>query len=202
MDVPDNSRTRILEAAAYLLKTRGLARTKLSDIAERAGMLAPSLYHHFSSKNKLVEEVMVEGIYRNTRYIMQQVEVLGPHAQSLARLKAAITAHIDFLLTGDDFASAVGQVFHDLPDETRLRVLAAYSTFDNYWRDLIVSAQRSGACRASMDPTVMRKFLIAMLDSSNGWFRPGKLTSQEIARQACELFLHGFAEREAGHAVA
>jgi AcrR family transcriptional regulator len=198
MNGPDTSRARILEAAAFMLKTRGLARTKLSDIAERAGMLAPSLYHHFRSKNQLVEEVMVEGIYRNTRHIMQRVEVLGPDASSLARLTAAITAHIDFVLTGDDFASAVGQVFHDLPDEVRHRVLAAYSTFDNYWRDLIVAAQRSGACRPSMDPTVMRKFLIAMLDSSNGWFRPGKLSAQEIARQACDLFLYGFATREPG----
>ena len=106
----------------------------------------------------------------------------------------AIKAHVEFLLTGDDFSSAVGQVFHDLPDETRHRVLAAYSTFDSYWRDLIVASQRSGLGRSSMDPTVMRKFLIAMLDSSSSWFRPGKLSAQEIGRQACELFLNGFAE--------
>ncbi len=195
MDESDTSRGRILEAAAFMLKTRGLARTKLSDIGERAGMLAPSLYHHFRSKNQIVEEVMVEGIYRNTRYIMQRVEVLGAEVSALDRLTAAIKAHIDFLLTGDDFSSAVGKVFNDLPDETRHRVLAAYSTFDNYWRDLIVAAQRSGAGRPTMDPTVMRKFLIAMLDSSTEWFRPGKLSAQEIGRQACELFLHGFAER-------
>ena len=195
MDESDTSRGRILEAAAFMLKSRGLSRTKLSDVAERAGMLAPSLYHHFRSKNQIVEEVMVEGIYRNTRYIMQRVEVLGSDASALERLEMAIKAHVEFLLTGDDFSSAVGQVFHDLPDETRHRVLAAYSTFDNYWRDLIVASQRSGFCRSSMDPTVMRKFLIAMLDSSNSWFRPGKLSAQEIGRQACELFLHGFAER-------
>lgn len=191
----DHSRTRILDAAAATLRGRGLAGAKLSEIAKIAGMLAPSLYHHFPSKDHLVEEVMFEGIYRNTRFIVSHVEVLGPGVSSLVRLRVAIEAHIDYLLTGDDYSSAVARVFEDLPDEMKQRVIAAYSAFDNYWRDLIVAAQRDGSATPSLDPTVVRKFLIAMLNSSSSWYRAGKLTPAQIATQAADMVINGFAVR-------
>ncbi len=189
----DNGRTRILDSAATVLRQKGLAGAKLSEIAKGAGMLAPSIYHHFPSKDHLVEEVMMEGIYHNSRHIVARVEVLGPEAPPLVRLRAAIVAHIDFLLSGDDYSSAVARVFNDLPDEMRRRVLAAYSSFDNYWRDLIVAAQADGSASAALDATVVRKFLIAMLDSCSSWYRPGKLAPAQIAEQAADLLLHGFA---------
>jgi AcrR family transcriptional regulator len=191
----DQSRTRILDAAAATLRARGLAGAKLSEIAKIAGMLAPSLYHHFGSKDELVEEVMMEGIYHNTRHIVSHVEVLGSGASPIQRLETAIRSHIDFLLTGDDYSSAVARVFDDLPDEMKKRVVAAYSGFDNYWRDLIVAAQKDGSANADLDPTVVRKFLIAMLNSSSSWYRPGKLGPAQIAEQAARMVINGFAAR-------
>ena len=197
MTQADNGRTRIMDSAASILRHNGLANAKLSDIAKGAGMLAPSIYHHFPSKDHLVEAVMMEGIYRNNRHIMAGVEVLGREASPLVRLRTAIKAHIDFLLTGDDYSSAVSRVFDDLPPEMKGRVLAAYSSFDNYWRDLIVAAQAAGVANPSLDPTVVRKFLIAMLDSCASWYRRGKLSPAQIAEQAAVLLLHGFAAESA-----
>ncbi|CAN5352481.1 atu genes transcriptional repressor AtuR [soil metagenome] len=195
MTEKEHSRVRILDAAATTLRARGLAGAKLSDIAEIAGMLAPSLYHHFKSKDHLVEEVMLEGIYRNTRYIVSKVEVLGADVPPLKRLRVAIESHIEFLLTGDDYSSAVARVFDDLPDGMKLRVIAAYSGFDNYWRDLIIAAQASGAANRNIDPTIVRKFLVAMLDSSSSWYRPGKLTPTQIAEQAADMVIFGLQTR-------
>jgi AcrR family transcriptional regulator len=186
------SRSRILDATAALLRTRGLRGTKLSEVAQRAGMLAPSLYHHFASKDQIVEEVLVEGCHRNTRFIVTRVEVLGPQASPLERIEAAITAHLTFLLTGDEYSSAVSRVFQDLPEDMKRRVLAAYAGFDNYWRDLLLAARQSGMARTDIDMTVARKLLINMLDSVAEWYRPGHLEIAEVARQACHLFLHGF----------
>jgi len=137
--------------------------------------------------------VMMEGIYHNNRHIMARVEGLGGGAKPIVRLRAAIVAHVDFLLTGDDYSSAVARIFDDLPDEMRKRVLAAYSSFDNYWRDLIVAAQADGSATSALDATVVRKFLIAMLDSCSSWYRPGKLGPAQIAEQAADMLLFGVA---------
>jgi AcrR family transcriptional regulator len=187
------TRIRILDSAAKVLRTRGYAGTKLDEIAQLTGVLAPSLYYHFESKDQLVETVMVEGVYRNSRHIMSHVEVLGPGASELQRLEAAIKAHVVFLATGDDYSSAVARVFEELPEGMKQRVLAAYSSFHSYWRDLILAVQNSGGGRVSLDPTVTRKFLIAMLDSCGSWYREGKLSPEQIAQMACDIFLNGFA---------
>lgn len=194
MEKVPNGKRRILISAARVLRTKGLNATKLSEIAEGAGMLAPSIYHHFKSKDVLVEQVMLDGIYNNTRHIMAKVEGLGPDMPPLARLRAAIVAHVEFLLSDDDFSSAVARIFDELPQDMKQRVLAAYASFDNYWRDLIEAARPKGA---AINPTVARKYLIAMLDSSPSWYRSGRLSAEQVAQQACELFLHGFLEDKA-----
>ena len=48
-------RTEILQTAALLIATSGL-RTSLQEIADAAGILPGSLYHHFESKEALLVE--------------------------------------------------------------------------------------------------------------------------------------------------
>lgn len=189
MNDTDSGKKRILDSAAFILSTKGLGAARLSEIAQGAGMLAPSIYHHFKSKDELVEQVMLAGIYNNTRHIVAKVEVLGAATPPVERLRAAIIAHVEFLLSGDDFSSAVARVFDDLPGEMKQRVLAAYATFDNYWRDLLTAAVPEGN---DAQATVARKFLIAMLDSCPTWYRAGRLGPTQIANQAADLFLKGF----------
>lgn len=189
MNDGDSGRKRILDSAAFILRSKGLGAARLSEIAQGAGMLAPSIYHHFKSKDEVVEQVMLAGIYNNTRHIVAKVEVLGPDTPPAQRLRAAIVAHVEFLLSGDDYSSAVARVFDDLPGEMKQRVLAAYATFDNYWRDLLVAASPSGN---DAQTAVARKLLIAMLDSCPSWYRPGRLGPAQVAEQAADLFLKGF----------
>lgn len=182
-------RERIMESAAKVLRAKGMMATRLSEIAEGAGMLAPSIYYHFKSKDVLVERVMLEGIYRNTKYILAAVEAKTAGIDPVQRLRTGIRAHVEFLLSDDDYSSAVARVFPELPEEMRGRVLAAYAAFDNCWRDLIVAASPPGG---TIDPRVARKFLIAMLDSAPMWYRKGKLKPAQIADQAADLFLNGY----------
>lgn len=178
-----------MDSAAKVLRAKGMMATRLSEIAEGAGMLAPSIYYHFKSKDVLVEKVMLEGIYRNTRYILAAVEGKQAGVDPVERLRTGICAHVEFLLSDDDYSSAVARVFPELPEEMRGRVLAAYAAFENCWRDLIVAAHPQGG---KIDAPVARKYLIAMLDSTPMWYRRGKLKPIQIAEQAADLFLKGY----------
>ena len=51
-------RDELLELAATMFAERGLRATTVRDIADSAGILSGSLYHHFSSKEEMVDEVL------------------------------------------------------------------------------------------------------------------------------------------------
>jgi AcrR family transcriptional regulator len=191
------TRERILDAAALVLRRRGLAATKLTEIGKEAGTFAGSLYYHFGSKDELIEAVMLEGIYRNTRHIVSAVEQLGPDLKPMDRFRAAVEAHVRFLITGDNCASAVARVFNELPEEVKTRVVSAYTPFDNYWRDLIADVQRSGDAKRSLDPGLVRMLLLGMLKTVPDWYRPGRMQPETIINQVCELFVGGFAQEPA-----
>ncbi len=52
----------ILDAALELAATRGITGTTMDDVAERAGVAKGSLYYNFSSKDKLFEALLQEGV--------------------------------------------------------------------------------------------------------------------------------------------
>ena len=55
---PNSRRDELLELAATMFAERGLRATTVRDIADSAGILSGSLYHHFSSKEEMVDEVL------------------------------------------------------------------------------------------------------------------------------------------------
>src|SRR6187200_107478 len=51
-------RGELLDIAAKLFAERGFKNTTVRDIADAAGILSGSLYHHFDSKESIVDELL------------------------------------------------------------------------------------------------------------------------------------------------
>lgn len=58
--VRTDRRDEILGHAAKVFAAKGYATATVRDIAEAAGILSGSLYHHFSSKDQMLEEILRE----------------------------------------------------------------------------------------------------------------------------------------------
>lgn len=72
-------REEILDAAAVLFVSQGVARTSTREIAEAVGMRQASLYYHFSGKEEMVGELLQRSI-RPTVDKIEKVELLGRDA--------------------------------------------------------------------------------------------------------------------------
>lgn len=58
MGEPTSGRERILAAAQSLFHTQGVAATSVDDIVRAAGLGKATFYHHFASKDELVETIL------------------------------------------------------------------------------------------------------------------------------------------------
>src|SRR5438309_6317260 len=89
---PTDRRAELLGIAAGLFAERGLRATTVRDIADSAGILSGSLYHHFSSKEEMVDEVLrdfMDWLFARYR------EIVDTHSNPLERLKGLFMASFD-----------------------------------------------------------------------------------------------------------
>jgi TetR/AcrR family transcriptional regulator len=161
---PTDTRDRVLQVAQALFAERGYRGTSLRDIAKRIGIKAPSLLHHFPSKQQLylaVLDRMFESIEDRANAIAWGRE--SPQD----RMRQAVADAIDFIASRPDF---VRIMWKELADESgvgrqvlKRRLPPLFSTAVNF----IFRGQRDGAFRAEIDP---QHFMWSLNSITLGYF--------------------------------
>ena len=146
------TRERIVSAAAGLVYERGVARTSLDDVIERAGVSKSQLYLYFGDRSALLREV----VPHNLELVLAAQE---PHLAALDSWRA-IRAWLDALVElqvdvdargGCPVGSLVGQLAES--DEAVRRVLAdSFTRWQTPLRDGLHTMQARGKLARSADP--------------------------------------------------
>src|SRR5205809_4919817 len=147
----EETRQRLLDAAARVFRDKGYAGARLSDIAEAAEMRTPGVYYYFPSKEDLVEEVLHAGVARAAAFVEERVAAVPEGASALDRLRAAIEGHVLMVLEIGDYTSANIRIFGQVPDEVRARHLADQRAYGAVWRALLEDARAAGEIRPDLD---------------------------------------------------
>src|SRR3546814_5788897 len=83
-------RDELLHIAAKLFAEKGFKNTTVRDIADAAGILSGSLYHHFDSKESMVDELLVRFQTELFDRYDQRSEEHTSELQSLMRISNAV----------------------------------------------------------------------------------------------------------------
>jgi AcrR family transcriptional regulator len=106
------ARDRLLVAAAQLLEQSGDRTASTRAICERAGVTAPTLYHHFGNKQGLIEAVINHGF---TQYVNDD-GVGDEHDDPIDHIRRGWEAHVRFGLEQPSFyALLYGRVRPGIP---------------------------------------------------------------------------------------
>jgi AcrR family transcriptional regulator len=187
----DRTRERILDAAAAAFRKRGFAGTRLSDIAERADLQAPSLYYHFASKEDLIEEVLSLSVLQAFEKVQQAVAEV-PEDDPVGRLAAAIQTHIAVVLQTGDYSAANLRLYGQMPDDIRKRLERTQRKVGRYWNQLLEDARDAGAIRDDFNLSVVRMLILGSLNWAAEWYHPGRgVSREEVARHAAVLLIDG-----------
>ncbi len=195
------TRQSILEAAARIFRRDGYSGARLSDIAAEIGMKAGSLYYHFGSREALVEAVLTVGTERTRARLVERLAALPPGADQLTRLASAIETHLVMVLAQEDIASATIKLIWQAPQQLRERVLAEQRAYGALWRALLAEARAAGAIRADVDLSVVRMAIMGALNWAADWYRPGRMTPEQIARDITTMIIGGLGTVKIGETV-
>jgi AcrR family transcriptional regulator len=188
------TRRRILDAAADVFSEQGYG-ARLSDIADRAGMKAGSLYYHFESREDLVGEVLQLGIDGAWEQVTAAVDGLPEAATPLDRVAAAIRAHTLSVVGRSAYASAQARIVGQLPPDLARRHRKDMRAYGEYWHDLFQAARDAGQIAGDVDLFVARMLAFGAMNWTSEWFvATAGRSPDELADQAVHLFLHGVAD--------
>jgi TetR/AcrR family transcriptional regulator, cholesterol catabolism regulator len=182
----DNRRQPLLDAAAALFRGRGFHAVTMREIAREAGMLAGSVYYHFSSKDDLLVSVYEEGVRRITARVEEACHDI---ADPWARLEAACRAHTEMLLDESDYARVILKVMPEDVPSGHDQLITCRDTYEELFRDLVDKLPLA----ADVDRTMLRLTLIGALNSAHNWYRPDKKSNGgkppgDVAMEMIKLF--------------
>ena len=187
---PATRRGELLELAAAMFAERGLRATTVRDIADAAGILSGSLYHHFSSKEEMVDEVLRSFLdWLFERYQL----IIDTEPNPLERFKGLFMAsfdaiehhHAEVVIYQDEAKRLSGQPRFDYIDELNVRQR-------KMWVDVLNEGIAQGYFRPDLDVDLVYRFIRDTTWVSVRWYQPGgPLTAKQVGRQYLSIVLGG-----------
>lgn len=187
------TRTRILDAAAYVLSSKGFAGTRLTDVAEYAQLQAPAIYYYFPSREELIEEVMYAGINEMRLHLQKVLDELPPGTPSMDKIMAAVEAHLRHELELSDYTTASIRNSGQVPERLRTRQKKEESAYGRIWQGLFNDAIADGELRSDVDPRMARLLVIGALNWAAEWWNPSRGSVDAVVSTAQVLVRTGLA---------
>ena len=187
-------RDELLRIAGALFAERGFKNTTVRDIADAAGILSGSLYHHFDSKESMVDELLSTF---QTALFKTYDEIVGSDLDARAKVDAVVRASFDAIHDHhDEVAIFQGDAAY-LMTFGRFAYLREHNErFRAMWLDLLREGIESGALRSDLDPELTFRFIRDTVWVAVKWYRPGgELTAQQVADQYLSILFDGLTAR-------
>jgi len=188
---PEKSARRddVVRLAGQLFAEKGYRATTVREIAEAAGILSGSLYHHFDSKESIGDEILAGFLdeiladYRaavasgdDARSVLEQI--VRSTSDTLARNRAALA-----MLQND------WNYFTSQPRFGYLRT--ALREVEHTWISQLERGIAEGAFRQDLDPALTYRLLRDVLWIPAARHRPGSYSSDQMVAAFLALLFNG-----------
>lgn len=182
---------RIIDEAAALFVERGFAGTSLRDIATAVGMKPASLYHHFSSKNDLLEVILRRGLV----VMVDAFECAADATRGLdghSRIEAHVRAHLAALYENGPYTAAHVTTFRTAPAAVRAAIVPERDAYEAMWTGLLGELVAAGELAADTTVGLSRLILFGAMNTSIEWFDPDRGSLDTLATVIARQFWSGF----------
>jgi AcrR family transcriptional regulator len=187
-------RAELLSIAAHLFAEHGLQATTVRDIADAAGILSGSLYHHFDSKASMVDEILrdlLDALFGRYR------EIVARQLPPRDALRAVVVASFQTIDQCPDAVAIFQNEGRLLSEQPRFAyVNERWDEFRTIWQTILRDGVADGTFRADLDTSLAYRFLRDTVWVAVSWFRPGgALSADTVAEQYLSIVFDGIATR-------
>lgn len=180
---------QILDTAARLMRQKGYEATTIRAIAREVGIKAGSIYHHFPSKDDIVQRVVNEGVRVVHEAVVGALAALPPNTSPRKCLEIAVRAHLLSSLEHSNYTSASIRAFAFLPPKVRQECRVERKKYEDVWRKIIADLGKAGIIHPGTSQDSVRLLLLGAVNWAGEWYRPGRLSIDKIARDfAASIF--------------
>ncbi|WIX78335.1 TetR/AcrR family transcriptional regulator [Amycolatopsis carbonis] len=193
-NVPGSRRAELLALAVKLFAERGYVSTTVRDIADAAGILSGSLYHHFDSKESMADEIL-SGFLD---------ELFGAYAEIVAQgkgpretLEAVVVASFDSIHRRPAEVAIYQNEAQHLMQLPRFAYLNDRNAeFRKLWNGILTDGVEAGVFRPDLDVELVYRFIRDTVWVAVRWYNPeGALSAHDVADQYLGILLDGIATR-------
>lgn len=182
------TRDDILEAAAQVFRQKGFHGASMNDIAEAVNLQKASLYHHVSSK----QEILFELLDRALELLLERITPISTQSMPAEeRLRLMIREYLQILAENTDLSAVLLFEHRSLEGKQHARHVPNRDKFEALWRTVLADGVRSKKFLCENIPLTTRATL-GIMNWTITWYRPnGDLTIDDIADQYSSLLLNG-----------
>lgn len=190
---PGYDREQILEIAVQMFIEQGYDATSVAALAVRLGLSKSALYHHFASKEELLEVALDEALGGLEGVLDESGAEEGSARDRLEHvLRGAVLVLADRLAYVTLLLRVRGN------SDVERAALERRRAFDRRVTALVRAAQAEGTVRSDVDPSVATRLLFGMVNSIVEWYRPsGGEGAADLARDVLAVALDGLGNRAA-----
>ena len=182
------TRDDILDAAAQVFRQKGFHGASMADIAKAVDLQKASLYHHVTSK----QEILLDLLDRALGMLFEQIKVIATQPLPAdVKLRQMVQVYLRLLAENSDLSTVLLFEHRSLQPDQHARHIPTRDRFEMLWRDVITDGVETGLFKCD-DVALAVRALMGVLNWTLTWYRPdGALPIEKIADQYTDLLLTG-----------
>ncbi|MEM6397748.1 MAG: TetR/AcrR family transcriptional regulator [Bacteroidota bacterium] len=178
----------IIDVAAALIRKRGYTAVSMRMLAKGVGMKAASLYNHISSKQEILEEIVL-GIAQ--RFTDGMVAAQQSNDDPIAQIKQIIALHIELTLESTTNMEVMQNNWMYLEGQSMADYKKSRNAYEEDLRHIIKAGIAQGSIR-DMNPELLIYSLLSPLRYLYIWFpRQEGMDAERLKEDLTSVLLGG-----------
>lgn len=184
-------RQRIISGAAKLFAQHGIASTTVRMIGDEVGVLSGSLYHHFDSKEDIVDAIIASYF---EELLIRYKAVLAAHDGPEERLRGLAIESFRSIAAHPEACEIYRNDYKYLVSVPRFAYVGkATRKVQRIWLGVIEAGVADEVFRTDIDPHLFYRFARDAIWQSARWYRPRSRHSiDQIAESCLSILMDGF----------